>query len=65
MDHPQPVVTEITIARVAETMVPNSKEQDILGDGPDLHDGIGLAAIDGVLSPSQSCLYGDVTGAVA
>src|SRR5258708_12701938 len=65
MDHPQPVVTEITAARVGETMVPNSKEQGLLGDGPDLHDGIGLAAIDGELRPSQSWLDGDLTGAAA
>jgi hypothetical protein len=46
-------------------MVPNSKEQGLLGDGPDLHEGIGLAAIDGMLRPSQSWLDGDFTGAAA
>ena len=65
MDHPQPVVTEITTAPVGEPMVPNHKEQRLLGDCPDLHDGIDLAAIDGVPRPSQSWLYGDVTGAAA
>ncbi len=65
MDHPKPIVTEIAAVLVGETSVLDQKEQGLLGDRADLHDGIDLVAIDDVLAPSQRWLHGDVTRAAA